>query len=103
MGSEKFGQNTRTLKLAKVGLATVGQHIKILKVAKVGLARVCLDKSWHDRAIPAMPILVPAELNLWLEERHADLHEALLKGNSNRELELTAKLSDGVEQMRWSR
>ena len=49
-------------------------------------------------AIPAMPTLVPAELNLWLEERHADLHEALLKGDSNRALELTA-LSDGVKQM----
>ena len=47
-------------------------------------------------AIPAMPTLVPAELNLWLEERHADLHEALLKGDSNRALELTAKWSDGV-------
>ena len=43
--------------------------------------------------------LVPAELNLWLEERHADLHEALLTGDSNQVLELTAKLSDVVEQM----
>ena len=50
-------------------------------------------------AIPAMPILVPAELNMWLEERHADLRDALLQGDSNRALELTAKLSDCVEQM----
>ena len=49
--------------------------------------------------IPAMPTLVPAELNMWLEERHADLRDALLQGDSNRALELTAKLSDGVEQM----
>ena len=49
--------------------------------------------------IPAMPTLVPAELNMWLEERHADLRDALLQGDSNRALELNAKLSDGVEQM----
>ena len=49
--------------------------------------------------IPPMPTLVPAELNMWLEDRHADLRDALLQGDSNRALELTAKLSDGVEQM----
>ena len=36
---------------------------------------------------------------MWLEERHADLRDALLQGDSNRALELTAKLSDGAEQM----
>ena len=50
-------------------------------------------------AVPAMPTLVPAELNMWLEERHADFRDALLQGDSNRALELTANLSDGVEQM----
>ena len=45
-----------------------------------------------------MPSLVPAELNMWLDERHADLRDVLLQGDSNRALELTAKLSD-VEQM----
>ena len=44
--------------------------------------------------VPAMPTLVPAELNMRLEERHADLRDALLQGDSNRALELTVKLSD---------
>ena len=47
-------------------------------------------------ALPAMPTLVPAELNMWLEERHVDLRDALLKIDRNRALELTA---DGVEQI----
>ena len=47
------------------------------------------------RGIPAMPILVPVELNMWLEERHAHLRDTLLQGDSNPALEL----SDGVEQM----
>ena len=34
----KFGQNTKTLKLAKVG-----QHSETLKLAKVGLAKVGHD------------------------------------------------------------
>ena len=41
----KIGQNTKTLKLAKVGLAKVGQHSKTLKLAKVGLAKVGHDLS----------------------------------------------------------
>ena len=46
--------------------------------------------------IPAMPNLVPAELSTWLEERHADLHDALV---NNRILDLTTKLSEGAERM----
>ena len=42
----KIGQNTKTLKLAKVGLAKVGQHSKTLKLAKVGLAKVGQDHDW---------------------------------------------------------
>ena len=34
LGSQKFGQNTITLNLAKVGLATVGQHTKTLKTGQ---------------------------------------------------------------------
>ena len=33
--------------------------------------------------IPAMSTLIPADLNMWLEERHADLRDALLQGDSN--------------------
>ena len=46
LGLKKIGQNTKTLKLAKVGLTKVSQHIKTLKLAKklakVGLARLFL-------------------------------------------------------------
>ena len=55
-GFRKFGQNTKTPKLAKVGLAKVGQHIKTLKLAKPTnwpksvkeLAKVGLAKVDHD-------------------------------------------------------
>ena len=46
---QKIWQNTKTLKLAKVGLAKVGQHSKILKLAKVGLAKV-----GHDPSAPTL-------------------------------------------------
>ena len=44
--TRKFAQNTKTLKLGKVGLAKVGQHSKTLKLAKVGLAKVGQDHDW---------------------------------------------------------
>ena len=40
-----------------------------------------------------------AELSAWLEERHADLRDALTVGDNCRVLELTSKLSEGVEHM----
>ena len=58
-GFRKFDQNTKTQKLAKVGLAQIGQAHdwpksvkKLAKVgmAKVGLAKVGLAKVGHDRA-----------------------------------------------------
>ena len=49
--------------------------------------------------IPAMPTLVPAELSSWLDQRHADLHDALLSGDNNRVLELSTKLSEGAKRM----
>ena len=49
--------------------------------------------------VPDMPRLVPAELSAWLEERHADLHDALTHGDNCRVLELTSKLSEGAERM----
>ena len=37
-----------------------------------------------------VPVLsIPAELSAWLEERHADLHDALVNGDNGRILELT--------------
>ena len=47
-----------------------------------------------------VPVLaIPAELNAWLEERHADLHDALVNGDNCRILELTAMLAEGAERM----
>ena len=43
--------------------------------------------------------VIPAELSAWLEERHADLQDALVTGDNNRILELTTKLSEGAERM----
>ena len=45
-GFRKFDKNTKTQKLAKVGLAKVGQHSETPRLAKVGLAKVGLAKDW---------------------------------------------------------
>ena len=53
LGFKNLGQNTETLKLAKVGLAKVGQAHNwpksVKELAKVGLAKVGLAKVGHDR------------------------------------------------------
>ena len=36
---------------------------------------------------------------MWLEERHSELYDALLQGDSTRVLELSTKLSEGAERM----
>ena len=59
---------------------------------------------WSDEAACFVRALAGAKaqsepLSMRGEERHADLRDALLQGDSNRALDLTAKLSDGVEQM----
>ena len=47
-----------------------------------------------------VPVLAtPAELNAWLEERHADLHDALVNGDNGRVLELTSPLLEGAERL----
>ena len=47
-------------------------------------------------SVHAMPCTISAELSAWLEERHADLHDALTNGEHERILELTSKLSEGA-------
>ena len=42
-------------------------------------------------SVPAMPLLIPAELSAWMEERHVDLHDRLMDGDLARVLELTSK------------
>ena len=49
--------------------------------------------------VPYMPGLVPAELAQWMEDRQADLQEALNLDDTNRILELTSKLSEGAERL----
>ena len=49
--------------------------------------------------VPYMPALIPAQLAQWLEDRQADLEEALSLGGANRILELTSKLSEGAERL----
>ena len=44
-------------------------------------------------------LAIPAELSAWLEERHADLHVALVNGDNVRVLELTSLLSEGAERL----
>ena len=41
--------------------------------------------------VPHMPALIPAELAQWMEDRQADLQEALSLDDTNRILELTSK------------
>ena len=43
-----------------------------------------------------MPGLIPAELSAWMEDRQADVQEALLQGNHSRVIELSSK---GAERM----
>ena len=45
--------------------------------------------------VPHMPGLVPAKLAQWMEDRQADLQEALSLDDTSRILELTSKLSEG--------
>ena len=59
--------------------------------------RVC--RTGERVPILPMPTLVPAELSAWLEERHSELHDALMQGDSTRVLELSTKLSEGAERM----
>ena len=42
---------------------------------------------------------IPAELSAWLEEHHANLHDALVNGDNGRVLELTSLLSEGAERL----
>ena len=47
-----------------------------------------------------VPVLsIPAELSAWLEERHADLRDALVNGDNGRILVLTTLLAEGAERM----
>ena len=44
----------------------------------------------RGRSIPAMPTLVPRELDDWMQDRHSDLQDAMIEGDSQRVLEITS-------------
>ena len=46
-----------------------------------------------------MPGLIPAELSAWMEDRQADVQEALLQGNHSRVIEWSSMLTKGAERM----
>ena len=46
-----------------------------------------------------MPGLIPAELSAWMEDRQADVQEALLQGDHSRVIELSSMLTKGAERM----
>ena len=48
--------------------------------------------------VPLMPNSIPVELSTWLEERHAEMHDALMNGETARVLELSSRLSEGAER-----
>ena len=45
-----------------------------------------------------MPGLIPAELSVWMEDRQADVQEALLQGDHSRVSELSSMLTKGAER-----
>ena len=78
-----------------VQLKGVGQETDIPFGPSV--KRVC--RTGERVPILPMPTPVPAELSAWLEERHSELHDALMQGDSTRVLELSTKLSEGAKRM----
>ena len=49
--------------------------------------------------VETMPALVPAELSVWMENRQADVQEALIKGDHSRVIELSSLLTKAAERM----
>ena len=60
--------------------------------------RFCRSGQGHVQ-VPLMPNSIPAELSIWLEERHAEMHDALMNGETTRVLELSSRLSEGAERL----
>ena len=56
--------------------------------------RFCRSGQGHVQ-VPLMPISIPAELSTRLEERHAEMHDALMNGEDHRR----CRTSDGDH--RW--
>ena len=61
--------------------------------------RFCRSGQGHVQ-VPLMPNSILAELSSWLEERHVEMHDALMNGETARVLELTSRLSEGAACVR---
>ena len=49
--------------------------------------------------IPPMPTLVPGDLSDWMQDRHADLQDAMNGGNCVKVHELTSMMSNAAEKL----
>ena len=57
------------------------------------------DKEWEGEASSLLPVLVPADLSSWMEERQSDLQVALGSADSARVVEVTTKLAEGARRL----
>ena len=48
---------------------------------------------------PSHPTLIPGDLSDWMQDRHADLQDAMNGGNCVKVLELTSMMSNGTEKL----
>ena len=71
------------------------------QVAELQESTRVVDRRTRQRVGPVetMPALVPAELSVWMEDRQADVQEALIKGDHGRVIELSSLLTKAAERM----
>ena len=62
--------------------------------------RFCRSGQGHVQ-VPLVPNSIPVELSIWLEERHAEMHDALMNRETPRVLELSSRLSQRGGDHRW--
>ena len=71
------------------------------QVAELQESTRVADRRTRQRVSPVetMPALVPAELSVWMENRQADVQDALIKGDHSRVIELSSLLTKAAERM----
>ena len=58
-----------------------------------------LSRAHGGDAIPPMPTLVPGDLSDWMQDRHADLQDAMNGGSCVKVFEFTSMLSNSAEKL----
>ena len=58
-----------------------------------------LSPSHRGDTIPPMPTLIPGDLSDWMQDRHADLQDAMNGGNCVKVLELMSMMSNAAENL----